>query len=1554
MEIRIVALTVLENLLHSPLPRRTSHPALVHGVSEDDDINNNGDGGGVGGLLSSSDADDDAGEPRQRKLDRYRAVLLLPHLCHKLRGRWVEVEIVPYLLRCVEEEDAQLALVAGVALLGVVLPRRALLGPPTAGTPTTTTTATPAAAEDDAAAKNTGSNPGAFLSVDDVLPVCALLAASSIEETRAFTAQVILPHIFFGVALERDVTLERWDVKYVPHAVLQADMDATTAASEAAGGGGGAAVSNTRLMAAVRKQLHRQHQQLVRRTRDAAATSSGAPPVTSNTAAAAAPAVHRAPTEEDVRQRCHRLAMEDEAAQFSFSGGYATLAGPWCFDGCAALASLARGAHVGDGDGAHGSSGSGGSGSGGGVGVDRCGGSSSSSGGGVSTGAASPFHCFRRHCRRTDHGAPLHGAPPPALLPLTNADMDIYGAAYAVDTDGSGDDGAHDDFFSLNVRALAVVSTLVGWMEALSPPPPPSTPATVQPAGGGAGGGGDVSANGKAGNAANTARLCVDGSLSLLDYLCCDGRRELLRCRWRALLKLLQDLLESPHPGPVAVATETVSGLLHAIQTALWEAEQHQKARASSSSSSSTRRSSLAAKLSPSDAAAEAAEAWPGISKPASPLLTTAELQAFTHRVTRSHVAYCVAAAVSARTVPMPAAPTAASMKVLLDSVGRLMRSALVTAHGVLIDLLLRHHVLVSRDACSGGGGGGATTLQAGAGPSESRVAPLSLWDVCFAVGAGGGGANLPDDVTFLLATTPSGGGGGGGVVGGAPWLPGAVNTVSAFRLHRLVRRALLRALPLCVDFVGLFHSSAATAAAAARALPSTGTGSASTPAITVAAVCPLLLQVLVPPTALGPLLDALPTALEAQQQQQPPRVEGPGGRAGVSAARTPSTRHVDPVAPLVAEECPASVDFGVLEAALDAVQRLTAEAAVQLTGALWAPPLLGATTTTPPPPSHMVEAACAQLHTLLSACLQWVPRFTNWKARWLIAQRLPQLTATFCFFLARVAELADVASGAASSPPPPPPCEHRQRALTWLTHTLHLLTSLWACAAQFGAAPLNDLMDDEEEEVRCVATCCAARCFGVATEAALRLSGSSRLAEGAATPSASSLLLTSLTEPLARLLDATAQCVLVAASDSDSRVRCHSAEALASLSRSLSLLVAATGRDAGESTPWARYLRSNTDALLRLLMDDKPVVQLALVSQLTDVLLLRMQQPSARPPPEGVADVQYDALLQCLRRLAQHELWRLREQYAVLLAHLCGRLLLTHAATPHAQQQQQRRLNAPTDTGAAARDAAVSWAHTHPLYQLARTELLELLVAVLFDKVRAVRDAALDAVERLCMQIAAAAAAAAAAAGASDASGNRSGGADGADDDDDDGGGGGGGGDHSRLNRNTFVDDVLWPQIHAYAPAWETYLSRSALLRIAMRLRVDKVATFLPLLDQLARDPVLNVRLVVAKVVLEVLLRSAPEAHGVAALSLPGSGASGSATAHTPELPSGTIALSLLMNKPLPLLHGDSGRGTAVPPLQFDESERTGVVLQILRQLLKDVSADVRDEAAKALKVCL
>ncbi|KPA75994.1 hypothetical protein ABB37_08144 [Leptomonas pyrrhocoris] len=1753
MENRVVALAVLENLIHWPLPHRSGYVApssVSDDGGEEDTFNAN--------AISAGDVDDLLREPRQRKLDRYRAVLLLPLLCHKLGSRWVESEVVPYLLRCLEEEDAQLSLVTGLALLGVTLPRRGPLGPsataatasPTSTMVKTTRTAasTPAPAgvttpppttagggsghSSPTTPTATVSSSNAYLSLNDVQPVCALLAASSTEETRAFAAQVVLPHLYFGTSLERDITLESWDLKFVPLSVLHADMIASNsgeageddgspaaAAAAARAEAGDDGTATLRFVAAVRQQLARQRQQDdVRKgqwqqrskntssattsnsntgesgassSNDVGSNSASFPKLKVEDVAATSaggslrllPAI---PTDEEVRRRCQALAAEDESMQFLFNGTYDTLTGPWGFSGCR-LAVLGHGAtplHPSS-DNRRNSTNGGGS-------------SSRERGAATLISAGGGFRSFRPHERRVSGSQSLRGAPPRSQRPLSEADWELYGACYAADTgnngansNGSGIADPGDDFFSVNVRARALVGDLTRWMEALTPPEQeeadasPATPTTP------------------------SSQLFFSGQtiLSLYDYVAHDARREVLRSRWRALLRLLQSLLESPYPGPVAVAVELISALLHALQFVAAEVASYLQrglndkgpapfvnAEATAVSTTTTSEASFFEK-------GDADSLLWGIAVPASPLLTTAQLQSFLYRTTRRHIAYCVAAALTVRKISVPpslqsnsvrasnSAAGAASWRAPTEALARLLRATLPVAQNTLTELLLRHHLIMklsappeaslsAREARSSSGA--CEVLQMGPGPCESRAAALRAWDLSFSPSsAHAGPCAMPDDASFLLSTAAAAGDASSStptrtesaVLDRSLWLPGTLNSFSIFRLHRVIRRAVLLALPLCVDLLSLFSPTAS---------PRTAAGAATTPTVfSLRAVCPMLLQVLVPPGALPALLRVLHAAatLPDEAAPRPQHVDPSMDSAPALAAAFPLLWSAMTAPQSVfgaaaaeqAQETPASVDFELLEAALDSVQRLVAEVAVQLSSTSTAFSVSAAAAVAALPVAAM-HSVCAQLFTLVAACVRWVPRYTHWKARWLMAQKLPRLTSTFCFVLTSVADLVkEKVADATGRDDGSAATSFQEVAVVWMHCALQLLASVWSCAETFGAAPLNDLTDDEEMEVRCVAVRSAAFTFRRVVEAVLRISANRHLSSSADAASASVLLvlLPSLKTPLTQLLDATAQCALVGANDADPRVRCGAAEALAVLSRTLSMLVAAAdergaalvvprcttddGRSSEEAL-WTRYLRTNTEALLRLMSDEKPTVQLALVSQLTDLLLLRMRQQ--QQPSHGTTaanggttntnsltgscggvdghggndsdngelqrstdQVQHEALLQCLRQLAHHELWRLREQYAVLLAHLCERLLQA-AMTIQPRKVWGRRLSvddtaaAVSTTGrAAGRDAITAastngdgsasaeaetspYGHTHPLYQLARTELLTLLVAVLFDKVKAVRDAALDAVEGMCLQLAAAtrqsntflqqdarsspsglashvnggaagmgrnlgsaigatASPTAAAAtfqnrGSSSGNNNSGGGA---------------------YDLNTFVDNVLWPRINAYAKAWETYLSRSALLHIALRLRVEKTSVFIPLLDQLARDPVLNVRLVVAKIILEVLLRSgssgAPDVYARTTTSVPGrdgeaaedgsGGAAGTdeaatAASLTPELPSGTVAYRILMNKTA--LSG-SGVGAVLPPLQFTEEERTGVILQILRQLLKDASSDVRDEAAKALKVC-
>jgi hypothetical protein len=68
------------------------------------------------------------------------------------------------------------------------------------------------------------------------------------------------------------------------------------------------------------------------------------------------------------------------------------------------------------------------------------------------------------------------------------------------------------------------------------------------------------------------------------------------------------------------------------------------------------------------------------------------------------------------------------------------------------------------------------------------------------------------------------------------------------------------------------------------------------------------------------------------------------------------------------------------------------------------------------------------------------------------------------------------------------------------------------------------------------------------------------------------------------------------------------------------------------------------------------------------------------------------------------------------------------------------------------------------------------------------------------------------------------------------------------------LVNEVMWPLIRDHPRAMSTYLMRGALLHAACVLRVDEVHNLLPLLDLLCKDAVPNVRLLAAKTMKQLI----------------------------------------------------------------------------------------------------
>ncbi|SCU68976.1 uncharacterized protein TEOVI_000628300 [Trypanosoma equiperdum] len=616
------------------------------------------------------------------------------------------------------------------------------------------------------------------------------------------------------------------------------------------------------------------------------------------------------------------------------------------------------------------------------------------------------------------------------------------------------------------------------------------------------------------------------------------------------------------------------------------------------------------------------------------------------------------------------------------------------------------------------------------------------------------------------------------------------------------------------------------------------------------------------------------------------------------------------------------------------------------------------------------------QLCSLYRDCVVHLASAPSWKTRWLVTQRLPELTGSIIMLLCRIG------------------CHHPidgpSLVEECVVYLCRLHTELWAGPKE-GDGELQEMAQDEEEEVRCVIGVCAARVFTAIGQGMVRLTFPGGLVKdlrvknadknrpdmgtaagnyyndpispgvhyksSSAKESISScntgpnevLLATStVTKNLPQLFDVVFACCAGLLQDKEERVRSGAAAALSVLSRTLSTMVTVCEFNPRgvPKADWLDCLNRTTSLLMELLGDCSPIVQLSLVSELVALLSTRTAGAGKLAAIMGsygngkALELREGALTACLNRLSKHEIWRYRAEYATLLAEMCLRFLapnslaaaeLDVSRTPRSVHLLEIGLRESRNVESARKPCGAVFAEdgVDPLHCFAKEELLPLLVDVLFDKVKAVRDSALESLVHMCERLSAARRLLKQELSPSSDELRCSRGRDiltGAMREVGRGGplhGSGTGGllrkKQSLCSRfcydnedDVFISDTLWPLIVNSPKAMATYLSRSSLLRIAVRIGVDKRSILLPLFDQLGHDPVLNVRLVVAK-----------ELYGILEIS-PGVAASGGSTG-----------------------------SNALPKTFFTEKEKNGVVLDLLRLLVEDKSADVRDEAAKALKLC-
>lgn len=388
--------------------------------------------------------------------------------------------------------------------------------------------------------------------------------------------------------------------------------------------------------------------------------------------------------------------------------------------------------------------------------------------------------------------------------------------------------------------------------------------------------------------------------------------------------------------------------------------------------------------------------------------------------------------------------------------------------------------------------------------------------------------------------------------------------------------------------------------------------------------------------------------------------------------------------------------------------------------------------------------------------------------------------------------------------------------------------------------------------------------------------------------------------------------CTQVCVMDVNDRVR---ASAAASISRALSLQ--AYGRAGISSQRWASIAatpesRKLTDALIALVMDlfrdESHLVLLSVMETFGEVCLHQEpveggeddaaglggdggdedDQGSPLAPSTALSQQQQNSnnsrgaqtvqdivlgnmereLVALCRSLQSSPTWRVREAYAALVSKLTGSFLrqITFFTAASTGDQRKRNLNGGGQ-GSARR-----------LQELLTRTLLPMLVDVLFDPVRAVRDAAVAAVVAD-LTLASA-----------------------------------------RIGEERvrgFVNDTLWPLVQESQRGNSTYLLRSSMLLIAVRLGVDLEHHMFSLLDQLSHDSVVNVRLVVARAVEQFLLL----------------GTTTSVTTPQLLLPYATTTLFKYV---------------------VTDAQKTAILLPLLRGLVEDASQDVRECASKALAACV
>ncbi|CCW71385.1 unnamed protein product [Phytomonas sp. Hart1] len=1401
MEDRAVVLSVREDLLHGPFLRVHTGPEALP-------------------PLPCVEASAGEGE----SLARANAVLLLPLFGPNFTA------VLPYLVRCADEEDPQLSFAVAIALMGMLRPRPCAK----ARLPTWAESAR-----------------GLLGGLGAVRGVLTRLSASREGRIRHLVSDVVLPHLGFGVGLERKVTLEGWERRYIPPQSGHPDDKAgegdfywSEAETTAMAPGEGAKGSDGE---AVKK-------------------------------------------DEEETDETNPLLLE-ERLKFIHDDEFIS------------LFHSARVHHE-----------------------ARCQGGD----GELSRSRTTAAHQQQSACTAPSRSSFLLDVP-----------LELYGASYAAALHAD----SENDPFSLNLRARSLVGEIESWLTGFtSAEKQRGSSQKVSPFLN------KLRAKNNSYNL-NTDNQVIDSSpvkplqplqyqLSVADYLECDSvQRKTLGQQWEHFQRLIQYLLNSTYPGAVAVAVATISRLLHVIQSALAEGP------------------NCNTLLNPGSLVS--------ISLPQKLLRTAAELRHFITQMTHRHIFMVLTAATSSRRAPHTASETVS-----------LVQEALIEVRGTLRSILKKHHLLIDTPSIASLSGINGASFKGllcfGPGPRELRIASLSAWDA-------GLGLNSPDSIPRLLIEPPGAVDDGNGDCHHNSQFRQGGSDIGGFspRLHRILHLSLIRALPSLLDWGTVFGTPFNTTATTGR----NRSHSSMLSPVTIRSFITIFMQLLVPASEIPELLHMFAEMTNTTKWTEKIHL-ATQSETDLTGAEPNSNGKLSSLHHLMGETL-ASLDFDMVQTALKAAHECFVEAAIALPMLLYKEFRKG-TSTSPYTRSDTVEDSRidTQLRDLLSClymvyymCAKYIAFYPSWKARYQVAKKLPGLTAAFVYVLLRLkhalATIADTTTENGISYP--------------VASTLHfycklckLLTDLWSSKGGV-AHPLGCWVNDYETEVRAMVLPCAADTFFVMVQGVVGLCHSemkvwdvkpNRQVEAVATWSRENV---HLFEMLLILLESILHVSQFSLQDTNEQVRSGSPTALTSLSSSLWVLIESmmypnpnntslSNRTLVNKTMHARNgIRSliAADALVRLIDDPSPLVRLAAASGLADsIASFTKRRGRIGEIEEGDSTTfkaQCRGLFFCMESLSKHESWRFREKYSALLSAICFKFLaptypqnlevcnrvITSSRESHEQQGDLESVAEDSDR------------YSLPL--LIYTKLLPMLVELIFDKGKAVRDAALSHVSYLCTKLASVHT-------SHEYSRTRPASF---------------GGATARpknilrttlhtkesaplMKKDKFVSNVLWPLITSHPAAWSTYLNRSALLYAAVHLGVDVETTLLPLLNMLARDLVPNVRSMVAKMILEVLLNSSrrPMLNRTKE-SCPCQSSLKARQDNIQNDGVGSVPTCSSRNANK-IKHIASCNATrlsdevaSLAPLIFTDEEKNGVVLVILRQLLEDTSADVRNQAAEAFRVC-